>query len=540
MSGTFEWTMSFKQIQTAVQSSKELALVVNALQRERDRVVLNINNVGSNSRTLLKQSYIKTDQVFENIVHWAVERDKKNKQQYTTKEAFHRYIVKHRVKNIKKNTKDEVLFYASIIKVFIHWLHKAIKDVQVGEIWQELVAYQNIVNAQEHARIIRGFGFGYFAYGSFGDRETYDMFNKAVVALKVDYRMAQRHSKFIKPFREAIIEFRDEKAYTDVSRFILKAQTEEETEPSLDEAEVWFDSMNTYVDMLDKVNKHTSERLIAKFEDITTSASSGISTGSGLLVVTCITLTISFLLGVKFAMDSCKNAKRVVKETQKKARETRRFRSRLEKHLPRCIVRKVVRREDVEPELIESITVVLCQLDDFQGLRDILDAKDVARFLSELHKIFQAAIHRNNAYSIQVNGDRVLIYPNLPLTNQKVQARNVVNAGLDIINNVKSATFQSAPNVVVNLRLSAHSGNCMSMMRGENNGMPQLQLFGEPITMVNTLVKRCTNNRILVSLSTKVILGEDGLTFKLAKTPGVKGKQKKALTDAYYVSRLTN
>ena len=71
----------------------------------------------------------------------------------------------------------------------------------------------------------------------------------------------------------------------------------------------------------------------------------------------------------------------------------------------------MVRREDVEPELIESITVVLCQLDDFQGLRDILDAKDVARFLSELHKIFHAAIHRNNAYSIQVNGDRVLIYP---------------------------------------------------------------------------------------------------------------------------------
>ena len=63
------------------------------------------------------------------------------------------------------------------------------------------MAYQNIVNAQEHARIIRGFGFGYFAYGSFGDRETYDMFNKAVVALQVDYRMAQRHSKFIKPFR---------------------------------------------------------------------------------------------------------------------------------------------------------------------------------------------------------------------------------------------------------------------------------------------------------------------------------------------------
>ena len=33
------------------------------------------------------------------------------------------------------------------------------------------------------------------------------------------------------------------------------------------------------------------------------------------------------------------------------------------------------------------------------------------------------------------------------------------------------------------------------------------------------------DNRILVSLSTKVILGEDGLTFKLAKTPGVKVRE---------------
>ncbi len=36
--------------------------------------MLNINNVGSNSRTLLKQSYIETDKVFENIVYWPVER----------------------------------------------------------------------------------------------------------------------------------------------------------------------------------------------------------------------------------------------------------------------------------------------------------------------------------------------------------------------------------------------------------------------------------------------------------------------------------
>ena len=44
---------------------------------------------------------------------------------------------------------------------------------------------------------------------------------------------------------------------------------------------------------------------------------SGIGTGGGLLVVTCIMLPTSLLLGVKFAMDSCKNAKNVVKEIKK-------------------------------------------------------------------------------------------------------------------------------------------------------------------------------------------------------------------------------
>ena len=44
---------------------------------------------------------------------------------------------------------------------------------------------------------------------------------------------------------------------------------------------------------------------------------SDIGTGGGLLVVTCIMLPTSLLLGVKFAMDSCKNAKNVVKEIKK-------------------------------------------------------------------------------------------------------------------------------------------------------------------------------------------------------------------------------
>ena len=65
----------------------------------------------------------------------------------------------------------------------------------------QLVAYQNIVNAQEHASIMRASGFGYFADGFFGDRDTYHLFNKAVVALDVDYKMAQRHSIYIKPFK---------------------------------------------------------------------------------------------------------------------------------------------------------------------------------------------------------------------------------------------------------------------------------------------------------------------------------------------------
>lgn len=72
---------------------------------------------------------------------------------------------------------------------------------------------------------------------------------------------------------EAIIEFRDEKTFTDVNRFIVKALTFARTEPSLNEAEFWFDNMTIYVDMLDKVNKLTSERLNAKFDDISAAAS---------------------------------------------------------------------------------------------------------------------------------------------------------------------------------------------------------------------------------------------------------------------------
>ena len=72
---------------------------------------------------------------------------------------------------------------------------------------------------------------------------------------------------------------------------------------------------------------------------------------------------------------------------------------------------QVIRCKDVEPDLIESITVMLCQLDDFQGLTKMVAFSLVADFLSELHRVFQSAARNNNTFGILVNEDRVLIYP---------------------------------------------------------------------------------------------------------------------------------
>ena len=55
--------------------------------------------------------------------------------------------------------------------------------------------------------------------------------------------------------------------------------------------------------------------------------------------------------------------------------------------------------------------MMLCQLDDFQGLTNMVAFSLVADFLSELHRVFQAAARNNNTFGILVNEDRVLIYP---------------------------------------------------------------------------------------------------------------------------------
>lgn len=71
----------------------------------------------------------------------------------------------------------------------------------------------------------------------------------------------------------------------------------------------------------------------------------------------------------------------------------------------------MVQCEEVEPQLVESVTVMLCQIDDFHGLLDNMDISTAAQFLSEVHKTFHAAVLRNNAFSVQVNEDSILIYP---------------------------------------------------------------------------------------------------------------------------------
>ena len=97
---------------------------------------------------------------------------------FFSKESFHEHLIKHH-KGIDTKGVDcfeKIDFYSRSIGMMIGWLHEAIKDSVLGDVWNLVVCYQKIVICMEDVGTMRSLGIIYLSQSGFRNDNAYNRF----------------------------------------------------------------------------------------------------------------------------------------------------------------------------------------------------------------------------------------------------------------------------------------------------------------------------------------------------------------------------
>ncbi|KAJ9577045.1 hypothetical protein L9F63_006393, partial [Diploptera punctata] len=239
-------------IETQVTIATDLGKVVTQMQLERSEVAFFIFTNGSQLRSGLQHRFSQTNQSLNNMITWPpvqIPESEGRAVLLDNKSTFLDRLNKFR-SNIssEESSMTEVLhWYTSVNAALLDHLTNQIKETDNSGVWRYLVSFKNLLRSIENIGIAMVYGINYFARGKLYNSSYIhyvrhealgnDLLNSSlnfVPSLRLLYKDLTRRMKDygdIKRRKEAIIQNHSRN----------KSDTD---------AEVYFDSMASYVDEL--------------------------------------------------------------------------------------------------------------------------------------------------------------------------------------------------------------------------------------------------------------------------------------------------
>ncbi|KAI0218150.1 hypothetical protein LSAT2_030144 [Lamellibrachia satsuma] len=500
-------------LDNVVKSSEQLSRLTLQLQRERDQLVLYNSQIGADSKTFLLRSYAETDRVISSMTEWPVKKTDDAPDEFSSKLAFHRYIVDHRIalEGDVVNVKDEVLFYSRMINKLIEWLHDAISKVVIGDTWQILVSYQNIVSSTEDVGVIRAIGTTYFADGYFRKRAAYQLFNQKCGSLIINYDMTRKFTSRIPLLKKAVNDWSGYDVYTSVNQFIRRIQTQNQSMPSVETAATWFDSMSAYVDTLRDMQTGMWEELIRKLNEATVAASSSISFSGSVSTAVCLLWPAITYFFYWNEVGCCRMAASILENVREVAQARIHDIAFLCACLPRHLV--TLMRENTPPPPpahVPVMTMMVVQAVDLHGQSVFLSPQEVIGLLNEfIQKLWKTAEERE-VFVVTQENDTVLITAEKHGRGPQQEARIVVNFAVEFIAALRRHTFLSAPNGTVAARIGVQTGTVLSWISGlGEREQPCYRVTQEPVFAAQTFAETAEPNSIRVGAEVMALMDAD-------------------------------
>ncbi|KAK3099349.1 hypothetical protein FSP39_003125 [Pinctada imbricata] len=463
--------------------SAELGIFLRHLQRERDMSALYVSEISPHTKNMLVRLYSDTDDALNALTKWPITEEDHmtcDMDIFRSRDKFLTALNKHRYQlDIKRQTsKEEILYYSSLITEFIEWLYRAICQGSTGRIWKILVAFQEVIMATEYIGRERAYGVSFYALGKFKTREDYLSFLEAQDVGNMTLASSREYSDMAP---DALILHRngqeDVLHHTNVMRAEIRSNRSSAPNGSLDMAKWWFENMTIYKDTIMQCQNVLSSRLKGMIEEeanenfrklIVTACIFGI-----VLIICPSIITAAYMLTSKLHQYSVS----IKNRTKALNKERTRTDTLLYQMLPQALADSLRVNEHVEAKVYESSTILVGDIVGLSRVSSHCTPAEVVILLNHLHACFDQRTRAYDVHRVETIGNVYMVVSGVLAVNRRSHAPEVCTLALDLMQRIRQLEIPHISERRLLLRIGCHSGIFRKIRKKALKRNPRMKTF---------------------------------------------------------------
>ena len=382
---------------------KQLQVVVNKIQAERDHFILFTSNIGHRTDIFLKRSYLETNNAVEEIKEWPQNIDSNFRSKFDLANSLHNY------RTINDTTK-RIYCYSETIKFIVNWLVSGTASLPYDRSWPTLVAYNCIVRCSEALAIMRSHGMLFLSHGSFWNASARTEFIYALSTYEQSYKDASRFSHRVKRLRTLTISHMQNYDVVQVIDHYTKSILLQPTRAlKQDDAIYWFDNVTVLIDNIFSMQRDLVSDLQMFLDNTVSFANTKVGISIGLIIASAISLLIGVYFVYQITSDIHSCAVDMMYTNEEIRKDQDKSESLLGRILPKTIVKQVLRHGKVAPEHFNEVTILMLEIDNFSSISQSLGVQETCGTLRKLYKSVDETIDKYNIYKVEMIADCIVV-----------------------------------------------------------------------------------------------------------------------------------
>ncbi|XP_064107313.1 uncharacterized protein LOC135216148 isoform X1 [Macrobrachium nipponense] len=507
MNKAFNYRDEITAIANQVQDTVDIGQVLRALQMERAEVAYYVlSNASAALRMNLSSVFDRTDRKIESVVRWP-ELDVAN----TPRGKMFKSRVRFQIR--LEDFRDSIDPYETKITKVVWWYNNAnsillsvlvsrINDADASNMWRTLVAYKNLIRAEEHFGIAMVYGSAYYLRGVM-DSSTYLAW---VEANSLAWSWLNQTLALSPTVEERLNKLGIYDADMEDIAEIEEIINNQPRNSSLEAANNFLQETAAFLDSVREVESTLVVDIREKIAEDLDRADRQYTLALVVLVVVLVISPIIILLVRKATGLVHSYASNLLSKSVEVKREKRKSDNLLYQLLPRTVAHYLKQSKQVPAEFFESVTIYLSDIVGFTRISSESSPLQVVMLLNTLYKQFDTNIEKFDVYKMETIGDAYMVVSGLPNRNGDRHASEVAEMSLVLLDMVSKFEFLHKKGEMLQVRIGIHSGPCVAGVVGTK--MPRYCMFGKTITTAHFMESSGKPMKIHVSETTHKLLAK--------------------------------
>ncbi|CAH1274236.1 NPR2 [Branchiostoma lanceolatum] len=405
---------------------------------------------------------------------------------FHSRENFLRQLNLHRTKIETGGTCAEMMtFYTQAISRLILWVEKSVRSEDRNNVWQILMAYVDLLVAADHADRVRIWGGQYYSQGGLPDT-LFMLMSHSDYHSNEFLASSQRFSQGtgMRCSEEFGLGLELLRGAGTTTWWEALGQNRPVT-PSFNESVTWYENITEFVQSLRSCQVYLSDFTSAEVSHQMTHLyrTLALQTSLSVVVVLCFFSVVSL---VHKMIVWVKNFAAMLEQRTEELRKEKKLTDRLlHEMLPPIIADQLKKRQPVEAESYDQVTVFFSDIVGFTNIAASCTPMQVVEILNSLYVCFDIRIQLYDVYKVETIGDGYMVASGVPERNADRHAEQIAIMALDLLVAIDEVTIPHSPNKRLRLRIGIHTGPAVAAVVGVK--MPRYCLFGDTINTASRM-----------------------------------------------------